>query len=76
MANWKEWGCYAGLVSSGLGLGLAIKSLYDEWKEARELREIRRAKREIMDQQELLFAKAMSQNNDLLEKAYKMGKGS
>ena len=72
----NKWMAIGAIASGAMAVGSALTQIYYDWKERRAIKEIHKAKEQIIDDQHELFAKMISHNNTLIEKAYKQTEGA
>ena len=71
----EKWAGIAALTGGALAIGSALTGIYYDWKERRAVKEVQRAERHILDDQQRLFMGIMQNNRELFNKACKVTKG-
>lgn len=74
MSKWQKVGLFGALVGASMSVGLALKGLWDEWREDRVIREVRTTRMDIMDHEKDLYADLIAQNQKMLNDALQRSK--
>ena len=69
MSKWQKAGLFGALIGASVSVGLAIKGLWDEWRDDRVIREVRTARMDIMDHEKDLYADLIAQNQKLMNES-------